>query len=459
MPSGGPIRILLIDDDPLFLELGRAALCSEDVLVDAEIDAARGLERYHKCRPDIVVTDLLMEGISGLEVLDRIRHADPETDVVLITAHYSTDSAVDAIQRGASDYISKPVTIERLRERIGRLVGDVRAKKRNRCLEKELTDASRFEGMVGRSSVMREVFGRIRRVAPHFRTILVTGPTGGGKELVARALHRLSPVANQPFIVCNCAAVAEQLVESELFGYVKGAFTGAFTNKTGLFEAADGGVVFLDEISEMSVAAQAKLLRVIQNLEIQPVGSAWPRKINVRVIAATNRDLREACQEKRFREDLFFRLSSVKIAVPSLAGRKEDLPLLWAYFINRAAAEYGKPIAGLSPEAEAALMKHDWPGNVRELENAIASAAILTDSERLGIEDFAGLFPGPASAAAAGLYPAVSLDEIRKIHVRRVLSEVRGDKRQAMDMLGVSRSTLYRLLKDAYPGQDPDALT
>ena len=290
-----------------------AALEQEGVEILTADDPEQGLKIVREEQPQIVLLDLMMPKMSGMEVLERIIDEDPSIDVILMTAHYSTESAVEAIQKGACDYLNKPLLIERLEERVGRLIADARARRKADALEDELLEAHCFQGMIGRSPLMREVFARVRRIAPHFRTALLTGQTGTGKELVARALHELSPVAKGRFVVCNCAALAENLVESELFGYVRGAFTGANQDKTGMFEHAQGGTLLLDEIGEMPPPVQAKLLRAVQEKEVQRLGSPIIRKVNVRIVAATNRDLRSSLGEKHFREDLFYRLSMVEI--------------------------------------------------------------------------------------------------------------------------------------------------
>jgi DNA-binding NtrC family response regulator len=328
-----------------------------------------------------------MPHMSGMEVLERIMEIDPATDVILITAHYSSESAVEAIKKGASDYLNKPVSIRPLRDRIGKLVEEARKWRRSLELEDELRNHSEFEGIVGRSPQMLEMFSRIRRVAPHYRTLLINGETGTGKDLVARAIHRLSPVASGRYVVLNCSAVVETLFESELFGHVKGSFTGATSDKLGLFEHAHGGTLFLDEIGDMPLATQAKLLRVLQNQEVQRVGSLSARKVDVRVIAVTNHDLRAAIAEKRFREDLYYRLSMVEIETPRLAERKEDLPLLERHFVARFAALYGKEIRALTRRAQIRLSQHSWPGNVRELENVVGNAGMMTISDMIDVQD------------------------------------------------------------------------
>ena len=441
------ITILAIDDDRQCLALVEAALEQDGVEILTADDPEHGLEIARQRRPQIVLLDLMMPKVSGMEVLERLVEHDPATDVILMTAYYSTESAVEAIQKGACDYLNKPLVIDRLQERVGRLIAEARVRQMADRLDEQLLEAHCFQGMIGRSPLMHEVFARVRRIAPHFRTALVTGPTGTGKELVARALHDLSPVTRGPFVVCNCAALAENLVESELFGYVRGAFTGANQDKTGLFEYAQGGTLLLDEIGEMPPPIQAKLLRAVQQQEVQRLGSPMVRKVNVRIVAATNRELRSSVTEKTFREDLFYRLSMVEIKLPTLAERKEDLPLLIRHFVEYFAGQYGKPITGLTRRAEMALNRHPWPGNVRELENVIGYAAMMTQSSKIDVHDLPQL-AGNGGTAAEGAYPMVSVDEIQRIHARRVLEEVGGDKVMAAQILEVSRATLYRLLSE-----------
>jgi DNA-binding NtrC family response regulator len=440
------ICLLAIDDDPQSLAFIEAALEQEGLEIVTAEDAAQGLEIARRRRPDIVLVDLMMPGMSGMEVLERIQAMDPSIEVLLMTAHYSTESAVEAIQKGACDYLNKPIPPERLQQRIAGLLDEIRARGRARDLEEELLGASRFHGIVGRSPQMLEVFARIRRVAPHYRTALLTGATGTGKELAARALHELSPAAKGPFVVCNCAAIPESLAESELFGHLRGAFTGAAQDKTGLFEFAHGGTLFLDEVGEMQPPAQAKLLRAVQNQEVQKVGSPSARKVNVRIVAATNRDLRASVAAREFREDLFFRLAMVEIRLPALAERKEDVPLLLRHFTEHFARLYGKPLLGISRRAEVLLCRYPWPGNVREVENAIGYAAMMTQSGRIDIHDLPESLQ-PGSAPENGVeFPLVSLEQMQRIHARRVVEHLGGDKIEAAKTLGVSRATLYRLL-------------
>jgi DNA-binding NtrC family response regulator len=383
-----------------------------------------------------------------MELLERILATDPGTEVIIITADYSTESAVEAIQKGASDYLNKPVVIEDLRRRVGKLVADVRQRQQGFQLESQLLNTVQFEGMVSQSPLMQEVFVQIRRIAPHFRTVLVTGATGTGKELAAKALHALSPAASKPFAVCNCSAVVETLFESELFGHAKGSFTGATQDKIGLFEYANGGTVLLDEIGEMPLAVQAKLLRVLQNHEIQRVGSPAVRKVDVRVIAATHRDLRQMVAEKQFREDLYYRLCVVEIKLPRLTERKEDLPLLQRYFLERFAREYNKPVADFTRRAQILMSRYPWTGNIRELENAIGHACMTAQGNRIDVRDLPERLQIQKFQQVPGDETMLPLDELARRHAWRVLQHVDGNKARAAEILQVSRSTLYRLLAE-----------
>jgi len=448
MPSA--VSLLVIDDNPGSVELLSTALAQPGLEILTASNPEEGLNLFRNRRPQVVLTDLAMPKMSGMEVLERIVEIDPATDVILMSAHYSTESAVEAVKKGASDFLNKPVSIDPLRERIARLVEEVRKRQRALQLEDELRTTSEFEGIVGRSPLMWEMFWRTRRVAPHFRAVLITGETGTGKDLIARALHRLSPVASGRYVVLNCSAVVETLFESELFGHVKGSFTGATDDKAGLFEHAHGGTLFLDEIGDMPLATQAKLLRVLQNQEVQRVGALNARKVDVRVIAATNHDLRAAVAEKRFREDLYYRLSMVEIQAPKLADRKEDLPLLQLHFVARFAAQYGKQVRGLTHRAQIRLSRHSWPGNVRELENVIGHAVMMTTGDMVDAQDLPPYLHAssePVEPKVASMPAGGTLAEMEREYILHVLRETGGVIKAAASRLGVPRTTLNAMMR------------
>jgi len=448
------LRVVAIDDDEQHLKYIATILSQENVVVSTAADPKEGLGLVRKERPHLVLVDLLMPGMSGMEVLERILEFDPATEVVLLTGQYSTESAVEAIQKGAADYLTKPVDVERLQQRVESLISEVRKGQRHVELENELIENSLFATMVGHSPAILEVFHRIRRVAPHFRTVLLTGETGTGKELAAQALHGLSPAASGPFVTCNCSAVVETLAESELFGHVRGAFTGAVQDRVGVFEAANGGTVLLDEVGELALPLQAKLLRVLQNQEIQRVGSPVVRRVDVRVIAATHRDLQSMTRDRQFREDLFYRLSVVHIKLPSLAQRKEDLPLLERYFVRRFAEQYNKPVRGLTRRAQTLLARYAWPGNVRELENVLGSACMMTEGETIDVHDFPEYIRESRPSEVQEESTPATLEQVERTHALRVLESVGGNKVRAAELLGVSRAKLYRILGDNDSAQD-----
>jgi DNA-binding NtrC family response regulator len=448
------ISLLIIDDHPGSLDLLSTALAQPGLEILTASDPEEGLELVRQHRPQIVLTDLVMPHLSGMQVLEQIVEFDPSIDVILMTAHYSSESAVEAIKKGATDYLNKPISIATLRERVGKLLEEARRRQHTLRLEGELLASSEFEGIIGRSPLMWNLFSQIRRVAPHYRTLLVTGPTGTGKDLIAQAIHRRSPAHLGRYAVLNCSAVVETLFESELFGHVKGSFTGATADKPGMFEHAHGGTLFLDEIGDMPLNTQAKLLRVLQNQEVQRVGSLTPRKVDVRVIAATNHDLRAAIHEKRFREDLYYRLSMVELSVPPLAERREDLPLLARHFISKFATQYKKDIRGLTHRAQILMALHSWPGNVRELENVIGHAAMMTAGDTIDVHDL----PSYMHSAAAHRHRAAestatfeqtgTLDEQERILIVRALETAGGNQSQAARILHIGRDALrYKLKK------------
>ena len=460
--NGGGIKLVIIDDNQGNLELLSAALRRPEIEIFTASDPEEGLDLVFTHHPQIVLTDLVMPRLTGMEVLDRIVAFDPSIDVILMTAHYSTESAVEAIKKGASDYWNKPVPIATVRERVEQLTKSAERRQKAQRLQSELAASCEFQGIVGNSPQMWDLFSRIQRVAPHYRSVLVTGATGTGKDLVAQALHRLSPANGGNLVVLNCSAVVETLFESELFGHMRGAFTGAAQDKAGLFEHAHRGTLFLDEIGDMPMSTQAKLLRVLQNQEVQRLGSLTPRKVDVRVIAATNRDLRTAIGDRTFREDLYYRLSMVEIPTPPLAEREGDLPLLTHHFLKTFAALYRKEIRGLTRRAELVVQRHRWPGNVRELENVVGYAAMMVMGDTIDVPDLPAYLTSPAMSSAAGVRSEhlgnaagamaepemLPLEEQEKMLLTHALDKAGGNQSQAARLLKISRDTLrYRMKK------------
>jgi DNA-binding NtrC family response regulator len=452
------LRLLIIDDDLENLALMRQVFETEPVKVFLTADASQGMELVRKEGPDVVLLDLLMPQIGGMKMLESILEIDPGVDVILITGHYSTDSAVEAIQKGACDYITKPISTERLRERVRQLLSHAKLRRHTRELDGKMIDAFQFEGMIGRSPLMLDLFRKINRVAPHFRTILLSGETGTGKELAAKALHRLGPSPSRPFITANCSAWAETLLETELFGCVKGAFTGATQDRKGVFEYANGGTLLLDEIGDMSLSSQSKLLRVLQNQEIQRVGSPIAHRVDVRVIAATSRDLRKMVAKNKFREDLYYRLSMMEIHLPRLADRREDLPLLEQYMVHAFAVQSNKQIRGLSRRAQELLSRYDWPGNVRELENVIGHGCVMAEAAVIDLRDLPEYLRVPTilNILNEGKTPIVSLLEMKRRYAREVVEKTQ-NKVKAADLLHISRTKLYRLLSKKPIGESEDS--
>jgi two-component system, NtrC family, response regulator HydG len=443
------IPVLIIDDDQAQLTFLAAAVEQQGIEVVTCPDPEAAIEIVRSRHPRIVLCDLVMPRLTGLDVLDRITEIDPSIDVILLTGYYTVETAVEAIRRGAADYLTKPIAAADLRKKIEGFVSEWRRRERAGELDDAVIALNRFHGMIGRSPAMTDVFGRIARIAPHYRTALITGETGTGKELAARALHAASPVPGGPFIVCNCAALPETLIESELFGHSRGAFTGATQDKPGLFELAHGGTILLDEIGEMSPGAQAKVLRAIQYQELQRVGSTVLRRSDFRLIAATHRDLRSMVTAQRFREDLLYRLAMVEVRMPALRERLEDLPLLIRHFTAVFAGQYRKKLTGFTRRAEAALSRYSWPGNVRELEGAIGSAAMMTEQALIDVGDLPPrLLEEPLRTGDAAEDVLIPIHEAQRRHARRVLGKVGHDKAAAARVLGVSRATLYRLISE-----------
>jgi DNA-binding NtrC family response regulator len=443
------MKILVVDDEPLVRDIvkkGLSQMGGYDVeIAQSGVDA---IEKMGKDVFDLVLTDLKMPEMDGLELLKAIKGTTPEVMVILMTAYGSIETAVEAMRMGANDYITKPVNFNDLLIHISKVQKESALLRENRLLRMEVKKKFEFNNIIGKSKKMQEVFSLIEKVALGNSTVIIYGGSGTGKELVAKAIHYNSPRADRSFIPFNCGAIPETLVESELFGHTKGAFTGAIQAKKGLFEEATGGTLFLDEISTILPSVQVKLLRVLQEKELMKVGSTERTKIDVRMIAATNENLEENMKMGKFREDLFYRLHVFPISLPDLKGRREDIPLLAYHFLDLYSKEAKKEIKGISKEAMKLLLEYHWPGNVRELENAIARAVIMTDQDYLGPNDFPkDLVEGFSEMIKRGVKDRKSLEDIKSEYIKEILREVGGNKRIASEILRVNPRTLYRFEK------------
>jgi two-component system, NtrC family, response regulator AtoC len=442
------LRLLIVDDEQSIRRLcmtvgqGLGFVCSEADTAEA---AAEALEM---APPDIVVTDLKLPSLSGVELLRKIKDTAPRTEVAIMTGHGSIESAVEAMRKGAYDYIEKPFRVERLRLLLQRMAEKVQLVTENRFLRERVDSETQLDGIVGTSAKIQDVLRMVSRLKDSRTPVLITGESGTGKELVARAIHFRGPLAQMPFVAVDCGSLVPTLMESELFGHEKGAFTGALKAKAGLFYAANGGTIFLDEIGELPLELQAKLLRVLQEREVRPVGSNTKVAVNVRVVAATNRDLESAYRDGTFRKDLYFRLNVVTIRLPSLREHRSDIPQLVHYFLDRYAP--GESIQ-VMPGAMKCFLQYDWPGNVRELENCIARAVALGDDHVLDIEDLPPAIRGEEGSSFISpdntALSTTALADLERITIQRVFEQAEGDKALAGKMLGISRATLYRKLK------------
>jgi DNA-binding NtrC family response regulator len=448
MKDESRLRFLIVDDEQSIRRLcmtvgqGLGFVCAE-----AET-AETALESLETAPPDIVVTDLKLPSLSGSDLLQKIKEQLPRTEVAIMTGHGSIESAVEAMRQGAYDYIEKPFRVEKLRQLLQRMAEKVRLVTENQFLRERVNTDTQLDGITGTSAKIQDVMRMVSRLKDTRTPVLISGESGTGKELVARAIHFRGPMAQMPFIAVDCGALVPTLMESELFGHEKGAFTGALKSKRGLFHAADNGTIFLDEIGELPLEMQAKLLRVLQEKEVRPVGSNEKDPVDVRVIAATNRDLEAAYRAGTFRKDLYFRLNVVTVHLPSLRERRSDIPLLVHAFLDRYAP--GENIQ-VTPAAMKSFLQYDWPGNVRELENCIARAIALGDHRVIDQSDLPPAIGGADSAATAGSDAAslstTALADLERMTILRVFEQAGGDKALAGKMLGISRATLYRKLK------------
>jgi len=444
--TGG--KVLVVDDQKNMRATTAIVLRAAGHAVEEAEDGASALQRLQQETFDVVLTDLRMAAIDGMEVLRGAQRMTPETQVIVMTAYGTIESAVEAIRLGAYDFLAKPFKEDELLLRVGKAVEKRRLLGEVRLLAGEFRKRYGLEHIVGRSPAMRELLARVERVAMSDATVLITGESGTGKELVARAIHLASRRGARPFVPVNCAAITETLLESELFGHARGAFTGATRARRGLFEEADGGTLLVDEVGETAPGFQAKLLRALQEGEIRRVGESTPVQVDVRVIAATNQDLRKAIAEKRFREDLFYRLNVVPLRLPSLRERREDVPLLASHFVQRYNGR-SKDEKVLTPEALARLLDHDWPGNVRELENAIEQAAALSPAKEIRAEDVQLEGVRVASAPEDGRVRTLeeAVDEAERRAIEAALARCGADLGRVAKELSVSSTTLWRKMK------------
>ena len=441
-------NILIIDDDEAILDSCSQVLRKEGYTVKEARDGLEGLRIFNTESFHLVFLDLKLPGPDGMEILEKIKEENPETQVIIITGYASIESAVEAMKIGAFDYMAKPFSPKELRVITRKALENRKIILENLYLKEELEAKSGFNMVVGRSKAMKKVMDIVKRVSPTESTVLITGESGTGKEMLAREIHKFSRRSKGPFVVVDCGALVESLFESELFGHVKGSFTGAYETKHGRFEVANGGTVFLDEVSNTSLNIQAKLLRVIQEKEVTRVGSSKPIKVDVRIIAATNKNLAEAVKEERFREDLFYRLSVVPIHLPPLREIKEDIPLLVDHFLKKYNKIAKKNIKSISPQVKKALMDYDWPGNIRELENTIERAVVLSRGDQIDIDAlvYHGIsanysYINPLSDQSKTLY------EIEKEYIRSVLQSHLGNKTKTAEILGIDRKTLWAKIK------------
>jgi two-component system response regulator HydG len=447
-------NILVVDDEREHAQVMCEALTRLGHKCDVTYNLAEAQARLAKKPYDVVVTDLVMEGRrEGLDVMREALRKNPPPPVVLVTAHADIPTCKQALHEGAYDFIEKPLDLDYFRAQVNRAAEKAALQKENQVLQAQLMDSAGFEGIVGKSAGMQKVVQTARQVAASDIPVLIMGESGTGKELIARAIHNNSRRRKERLVPLNCAGLSESILEDELFGHVKGAFTGANTEREGRFEHADGGTLFMDEIGDMPQAMQAKLLRVLENGEVVRLGSNEPIRVDVRLISATNRDLDEMVADKKFREDLYFRIKGVTLCIPPLRERREDIPLLIHYFMQNAAERYDKQLDGIEPEAQQALMSYPWKGNVRQLKNVIENMVVMSPGPKLTLESLPpDMRPAVAHdvSLAGGMdsLVGISLEQAEKELIRNTLKMVNGNREQAAKILGIGERTLYRKIKE-----------
>jgi DNA-binding NtrC family response regulator len=445
-----PERILIADDEEIIRDSLSFVLQKENYEVDTAPNGAVALEKHLANPYDIIISDIEMPEMKGPELLDRVMQATPEAFVILITAFASIDTAIDALHKGAYDYILKPIEFDDLKVRISRLIKHRRLVFENALLRQEVHRQHDFYNIIGNSPAMQKVFETIKRLSQSSSNILIYGTSGTGKELIARAIHYNGVRKDKPFVTVNCGAVVETLFESELFGHRKGSFTGAICDKVGLFKVADGGTIFLDEVSEIPIHLQVKLLRAIEQREIYPVGDTSPINIDIRIIASTNKDLTKSVEQGKFREDLFYRLNVVQIKLPSLAERGDDIPLLVQHFVQRYSQQMNKLVRGVDNQAMYALVNHQWRGEVRELENAIERALIFSNGDLIILNDLPENIRYGVSGDSSNKIQQLdeALKEFEKKYINQALELYVYDKDKVAKVLNISTSTLYRRMQE-----------
>jgi DNA-binding NtrC family response regulator len=441
-----PMNILIVDDEPTIREACGEVAQLTGMNATMAATAEEAIEILENTAVDIVLTDLMLPHTSGLELLKRVHDTHPNMPVIVLTQYGTIDSAVAATRMGAIDYVTKPFRIEELRARLERASRAVELQQENQLLREQLRTRPGFGGLIGLSERMQRVYKTIQKVSQHEYPVLILGESGTGKELVAKSVHYSGARKERTFVPVDCSSLVPTLIESELFGYVKGAFTGALHGKQGLLETAHGGTLFLDEIGEMPVDLQSKLLRVLQEREVKPVGSTERRKIDVRIIAATNRDLEAGIKDGSFRQDLYFRLNVVQVKLPALRERKSDIPLLVTSFLDKF-SDPQRPARTISEDAMRRLIAYDWPGNVRELENAIERAVALGSGPILHVADLPSSLQYPTSERVPERDELLPLEELERRAILRTLRQTTGDKLAAARILGIGKTTLYRKLK------------
>jgi len=441
--------VLIIDDEKHLAEAFAEALQRAGCETFVAANGKDGLEILERQKVDIILTDLVMQPVGGMDVLTAAKKMSPDSEVLVITGHGTVKNAVQAMQAGAFSYLLKPIDLDELRAIAKEALEKVKLKQDNRELRLQLDKRFSYEGIVGNNPQMVRIVDTLRHVAPTNATVLIYGDSGTGKELVARAIHNNSPRKNKPFVALNCAALSEGILESELFGHEKGAFTGADAQRKGRFEYADHGTLFLDEIGDLPSATQVKLLRVIEQREILRVGSNLPVSVDVRLVAATNRNLEKLVEEEAFREDLYFRLKVVTVSLPPLRERREDIPLLIDAFVQEFSKTHGREIAEVTPRVREMLMHQEWPGNVRELKNCIESMVVLTRDDVLDVDDLpADLAPVAPQQAPVGLAPGMTIKDAERRLIAGTLKATGGNRAEASRMLGIGERTLYRKLNE-----------